>query len=189
MRRIYRRWFRFTVAFLLIMTAGGCDGWFGPKKSGEIRLSSQLFGSENYYLYGYGYEQAEYYRYPFQGEPIPDIINEAYRVIEDGEVKVLPGFNIPLQVNGFALVGEFLSLEEARTFYNDYRHVEEGLQYETISDTVEQYQVWIQKTSAGNYVKLMVKEIETLQGETGDAYSEVTLEYTYQPDGSTEFPD
>ncbi len=177
------------VPVLLLILAGGCERWFGPEKSGEIQLSSQLFGSESYYLFGFGYEQAEYYRYPYQGEPVPDIINEAYRMIDGGEVKVLPGFNIPAQVNGFALVGEFPTLAEARSFYDDYKEVEQGLQFETVSDTVELFQVWIQQTSLGNYVKLLVKDINTLQGESGDLYSEVVMEYVYQSDGTPEFPD
>jgi len=173
---------------LLILALGGCEGIFGPGKSGEIELSSQLFGNDSYYLYGYGYEQGEYYRYPFKGEPIPDIVNEGFRVIEGGELTSLPGFNTPSRVNGFALVGEFTTPEDARSFYNEYRKVEEGLQFETVSDTVELYQVWIQQTSLGNYVKLFVRDIEVFEGEAGDIYNEVTLEYTYQPNGSTEFP-
>ncbi|HDS06827.1 MAG TPA: hypothetical protein ENO05_04300 [Bacteroides sp.] len=184
-----RRGGMLAVPVLLLILAGGCERWFGPEKSGEIQLSSQLFGSESYYLFGFGYEQAEYYRYPYQGEPVPDIINEAYRMIEGGEVKVLPGFNIPAQVNGFALVGEFTTLAEARSFYDDYKAVEQGLQFETVSDTVELFQVWIQQTSLGNYVKLLVKDINTLQGESGDLYSEVVMDYVYQSDGTPEFPD
>jgi hypothetical protein len=43
-------------------------------------------------------------------------------------------------------------------------------------------------TSAGNYVKLLVKEAESLEGEEGNKYSEVLLDYTYQPNGSKDFP-
>jgi hypothetical protein len=178
----------FCMLVLMALMAAGCDGLFGPGKSGEIQLSSQKFGNESYYLFGYGYEQGEYYRFPYKGEPIPDIINEEYRVIEGGEVTSLPGFNTPAQVNGFALAGQFATLDEARSFYKDYRQVEEGLQFETVSDTVELYQVWIQKTSAGNYVKLLIKDIALNEGESGNIYNEVTMDYTYQPDGSTEFP-
>ncbi len=173
---------------VLILVVAGCEGIFGPDKSGEIQLSSQLFGNETYYLYGYAYEQGEYYRYPFKGEPEPDIVNEGFRVIRGGELASLPGFNTPGQMNGFALVGEFPSQEEARSFYDDYSSVEEGLQLETVSDTVELHQVWIQKTSIGNYVKLLVKDIEVFKGESGNIYNEVTLDYTYQPNGSTDFP-
>ena len=183
-----KRIFRPAILIVLMVALAGCKGIFGPERNGEFRLSSERFGTENYYLFGFGYEQAEFYRFEYKGEPIPDIINDGYRLIEGGEVTVLPGFNTPAEVNGFALVGEFTSLEDGKSFYEDYEQVEAGLQFEVFSDTVELYQVWIQQTSLGNYVKLFVKNIETLEGEAGNIYSEVTLEYTYQPNGSTDFP-
>jgi hypothetical protein len=181
--------FKYMVVLLVLMATGGCEGLTGPKRTGKIQLSSQLFGTDTYYIFGYGYEQGEYYRYPFKGEPVPDIINEAFRVIEGGKVTLLPGFNTPGQMNGFALAREFGTLESARNFYNEYLKVEDGLQFETISDTVELYQVWIQQTVLGNYVKLLIQDIQTYEGEAGSIYNEITMEYTYQPDGSSTFPD
>lgn len=165
-----------------------CDRLFGPDKEGEISLSSETFG-DSYYLLGYSYEKGEFYRFQFQGDRIPDIINEGFRALVDGEVVSLPGFNTPGRVNGFALVGEFDNLEEARDFYDAYDKAEEGLQYEIVSDIVELYQVWVQKTEIGNYVKLLVKDVVNLEGENGVPFNEVVLEYTYQEDGSTSFPD
>ncbi len=179
---------RFMVAMFLVFGQGACDGLKGPDKTGEIRLSSQLFGTESYYLFGYSYDDGESYKYPYRGEPVPDIINEGFLVIEGGGLVSLPGFNTPEFVNGFALAGEFESLEGARGFYKNYREVENDLQFETVSDTVELYQVWVQKTADDNYVKLLIKEIQTYEAESGKMYNEVTLEYTYQPDGSTTFP-
>ena len=109
-------------------------------------------------------------------------------MLEGGNVTLLPGFNSPGQMNGFALAGEFGSLEDANDFYKEYNEVEAGLQFETVSDTVELYQVWIQQTDIGNYVKLLVRDIQNFEGETGNLYNEVTLDYTYQPNGSTTFP-
>jgi hypothetical protein len=128
------------------------------------------------------------YRYPFSGEPVPDIINEGFLVIQGSERVTLPGFNTPGRINGFALVGEFSSLEQARAFYEAYQQVESGLQFETVSDTVRLHQVWVQLTSADNYVKLLVKGIREFESESERMNSEVTLEYTYQPDGSGTFP-
>ena len=181
--------FKGAILFTLMLVAGGCEHWIGPDRKGEIQLSSELFGTDSYYLFGYSYEDGEYYRYPYRGERIPDIINEAYRVIQGTDIVLLPGFNTPTQANGFALVGELESLESARNFFNEYLEVEPGLQFETVSDTVELYQVWVQKTSLDNYVKLLVKDIKTLEGEGGNLYCEVAMDFVYQPDGSGEFPD
>lgn len=180
------KWILGMVLFVAMMPTG-CEKASGPDLGGEITLSSQLHGTESYYLYGYTYESGEKNRYPSQEDAIPDIINEGYPVIDGSEQISLPGFNTPSRVNGFAMVGEFSTLEDADVFFRDYEVVEEGLQFEIVSDTVELYQVWVQQTSAGNFVKILIKEIRNDETETGSPYSEVTLEYVYSPGGSEEF--
>ena len=181
--------YRYVLLLVLILTSAGCKMLFGPDKTGEFRLSSEKSGTEVYYLFGYSYEDSEFYRFPYEKDPHPDIINEGYRIIEEDGQYELPGFNTPGQMNGFALVGEFANLDDARDFYNEYFTVEEGLQFSVVSDIVEAYQVWVQQTSAGNYVKLLVKEVASLEGEEGNKYSEALLKSTYQPNGSRNFPD
>lgn len=179
---------KYVSILLVFISQGGCKGLLGPDKTGEIQLSSETFG-DTYYLFGFSYEDGEYYRFEYQGEPLPDIINEAYRVlVAGGGFTTMPGFNTPGQMNGFALLGEFGSLENARDFYEGYSRIEGGLQFETVSDTVKLYQVWAQQTEVGNYAKFLVKDIQNFEGETGALFNEVSLEYTYQPNGSTAFP-
>ncbi len=172
-------------AFLLLQV--GCDKKTGPDPGGVITLSSQLHGTDSYYLYGFSFENGEMFRYPHQGDPLPDIINEGYLVIDGAQQISLPGFNTPGQVNGFALVGAFSTLNDANAFFQDYATVEEGLQFETLSDTVKLYQVWVQQTSAGKFVKMVIQDIKYLETDTGAPYSDVSLEYIYASDGSTGF--
>ena len=182
--------YRYVVLVVLILASAGCKMFRGPDRTGEFLLSSERFlGTVTYYQFGYSFEDNEFYRFPYEKDPLPDIINEGYRVLEGEGTIELPGFNIPGQKNGFALAGEFETLDDARSFYNGYLEVEEQLQFVTLSDTVEAFQVWVQKTSAGNYVKMLVKEVASLEGDQGNKYSEALMEYTYQPNGSTEFPD
>ncbi len=176
-----------------ILAAGmsSCELFRGPDRSGEIELSSQLFGTDTYYLFGYHYEDGEYYRFPFQGDPVPDIINEGMRTLQGGELVVLPQFNSPKRGEkvGFALYGEYNTIDLAREAYKNLVSVGNDLQYETLSDTVELYQVWVQRTGDGNYAKLLVKDILFDQGESGNKYNQVIMEYTYQPNGSSTFPE
>lgn len=181
--------YRFVLLLALILTSTACKMLFGPDKTGEIRLSSEKFGEEVYYLFGYSYEDSEFYRFPYEKDPTPDIINEGTRVLQGETTIELPSFNTPGNTNGFALVGEFSNLDDARDFYNDYKRVEDGLQFVVGTNIVEAYQVWVQMTSAGNYVKLLLKEVESLEGDGGDKYSEVLMAYTYQSNGSKNFPD
>jgi len=180
--------YRYVLLLALILTSAGCK-MFGPDKTGEFRLSSEKFLADSYYLFGYSYEDSEFYRFPFEKDPSPDIINEGTRVLQGDETIELSSFNTPGQTNGFALVGEFSNLDDAKDFYKDYKRVEDGLQFAVESSIVEAYQVWVQQTSVGNYVKLLVKEVASLEGEEGNKYSEALLKYTYQPNGSRDFPD
>ncbi len=181
--------YRFVLLLALILTSAGCNMLFGPDKTGEFRLSSEKTLDESYYLFGYSYEDSEFYRYPFETDPSPDIINEGTRVLQGSETIELVSFNTPGQSNGFALVGEFSNLDDAKDFFKDYKRAEDGLQFSVDSGIVEAYQVWVQLTSAGNYVKLLVKEVNSLEGDEGNKYSEALLKYTYQPNGSKDFPD
>ena len=183
--------------FAVMMWLGGmlaaglpsCELFRGPDRTGEMKLSSQLFGTDSYYLFGYHYEDGENYRYPFQGDPVPDIINERIRILQGGEVAVLPQFNTPTtgEKIGFAKIGEFGNLEDARAFYESYESVGNDLQFETYSDTVELYQVYVQRTKDGNYAKMLVKDVNFDTGESGNKFCEVVMEYTYQPNGSSTF--
>jgi len=181
--------YRYVLLLALILTSAGCKMLFGPDKTGEFRLSSEKYLEEStFHQFGYSYEDSEFYRFPYDKDPTPDIINEGTRVLLGGETIELVSFNTPGQTNGFALVGEFSNLNGARDFYNEYNTVEEGLQFSVEGGIVEAYQVWVQLTAAGNYVKLLVKEVNSLEGEEGNKYSEAHLDYTYQPNGSKNFP-
>ncbi len=181
--------YRFVLLLALILTSAGCKMLFGPDKKGDFRLSSEKFLADSYYLFGYSYEDSEFYRYPYEKDPFPDIINEGTRRLQGEETIELVSFNTPGQTNGFALVGEFSNQDDAKDFYKDYKRVEDGLQFSVESGIVEAYQVWVQMTSLGNYVKLLVKEVNSLEGDEGNKYSEALLKYTYQPNGSKDFPD
>ncbi|MEZ5069483.1 MAG: hypothetical protein R2751_00595 [Bacteroidales bacterium] len=53
---------------------------------------------------------------------------------------------------------------------------------------MELYQVWVQKTAADTYAKLLVKEILDEEDEGGNQFNVVVADFTYQPNGSANFP-
>jgi uncharacterized lipoprotein NlpE involved in copper resistance len=81
MKRIKRVVWIAVIALVLM----GCDNQKGPQQKGEFRLSSESFGTTSYYLLGYLFEDSEFYRFRYQGDKIPDIINEGYRVLGEKE--------------------------------------------------------------------------------------------------------
>lgn len=184
--------FKVLIGGLLLAGMSSCEVFRGPDRTGKIELSSQLFGADTYYLFGYHYENAEYFKYgPSQRDPVPDIINEGIRILQGGEVGILPQFTTPTTGDkiGFAKIGEFGNLDDARAAYDAYGSVGNDLQFEISSDTIELFQVWVQKTAAGNYAKLLVTDIRFGESESGSKYTEVVMDYTYQPNGSSTFKD
>jgi len=177
-------WILLVAALLL----AGCEKEKEPELSGEFLLSSQRFGTESYYLLGFRYHDSQQYRFPnLGGGAVPDIINEAFLVISGDDLIAVPGFNTPGRINGFSLAGAFDSKEEAAEFYRTYTEVPGDAQFNILSDTVRENQVWIQKTAAGNYAKLLVTDVRFFETENVRINSEVTIEYTYQPDGTNSF--
>lgn len=175
------------VFLLAVFLLTGCEKESESDRTGEFRLSSQRFGTESYYVFGFRFSDSEQYRYPNSGDPLPDIINEAFLVIDGDDLIAVPGFNTPGRTNGFALAGEFGSGEEAAEFFRNYSEVPGDLQFSVVSDTVRENQVWIQKTSAGHHVKMLVTDVRFFETQNVRINSEVTIEYNYQPDGSAVF--
>jgi len=180
-----RRVFLILLSFILI---SGCNNNSENKLTGEIKLSSQLLGIDSYYLFGYNFQKSEYikYSFPFSGGIIPDIINIPFKNI-DGTISA-PGFNAPSGKNGFNLLGDFTTLEDAREFFKNYREAEINLPFSVDSDTVKLYQVWLQKTQLDHYAKMLITNINFNNGGLTEDYVVVTIEFAYRNDGSPVFP-
>ena len=174
--------------FIMAMVIS-CNKNDGPVRKGSINLSSELLGVETYFIYGYNFKKSDYIQFSlFQSMSTtkPDIINYPFKN-PDGTIGA-PGFNAPSGKNGFHLLGEFNSLNEARTFYDDYPEVQSNLTYEVDSDTVRKYQVWLQKTQLDQYAKLLVTDIAYYNESMGESYVVVSMDFTYQDDGTGIFP-
>lgn len=179
---LHYRWLALILIFFLNM---GCERFQGTKE-GQIVLSSQ-FDLETATLTGYHFESSSFLEFSYaetEGE-IPDIVLEPYRLL-DGSIK--PGFSSPSNNYGFALAGSYENRETSEDFFNNVlKEVDTTLSFTASSDTVRLYQIWILKTSSGNYAKLHVLDIELVDNEFG-RYNNVTLDYVHQPDGSPNFP-
>lgn len=157
-----------------------------PKESkitGQLTLSSK-FDFDKGIVSGFHFASQRYVNYPSGGDTKADIVVDQFRLL-NGTIK--PGFSSPDNNNGFALADQFSSLEESSEFYEDYTQVDTTLNFLPSSDTVRLFQVWILKTSADNYVKLHVRNIQYFEDMSG-TYVDVLMDYYYQDDGSSLFP-
>ena len=63
---------RILVLAMLVLVSAGCKLFLGPDRKGEFRLSSEgILGESTYYRIGYSYEDSEYYRFPYEKDPLP----------------------------------------------------------------------------------------------------------------------
>ncbi len=168
---------------LLLVLLASCDPPGNDENRGQVVLSS-AFDFNNSTIYGYNFELKTFTQFPSSLDQVPDIIVDKYTRV-NGDI--LPGFDTPGNNNGFALVSESGSLAESVEFFDAYREFDTGLALSPTTDTVWAYQVWVLKTSQDKFVKLNIRDIRILHNVAGD-YTEVSLDYYYQDDGTPVFP-
>ena len=150
---------------------------------GEVIISS-MFNFDAASVMGYNFELGRSTSFPSTGDPLPDIIVDQYRLIE-GSVK--PGFTSPSNPAGFWKAGEFGTLSESMDFFeNELKTVDPTVDFTPSTDTVRKYQVYVLKTTPGNYAKIHVTEIWQVEDASGK-HIDVKIDYHYQPEGSTSF--
>ena len=142
---------------------------------GTVIISSK-FNFDSASVYGYNFDLAKSTAFPSTGEPLPDIIVDMFRLI-DGSVK--PGFTSPDNPYGFWQAGEFGSLSESMDFFeNELKTEDASVDFTPSTDTVRKYQVYLLKTTTGNYAKIHVSEIWEID-EAAGTHIDVKIDYYY----------
>lgn len=178
-----RNTFQYLVIISLLLWTCSCEK-DSVRNNGQVTVSSK-FNFDDASVYGYNFELGESTRFPAADDPAPDVIVEHYRLL-DGSVK--PKFTSPSNPFGFALAGEFGELTTSLAFFNDsLLSADPSVTYAPSTDTVRKYQVWVLKSSLERYAKIHVRDIAVVADAAGD-HLEVLIDYSYQPDGSTDFP-
>ncbi len=162
---------------MFILTA--CQGNKDKSYSGEIMLSSELFGSSSYYVQGYSFESEEFVSYPGTS-PAPDILVENLR--EPGGDIVAAGFSSPGNSKAFLLHGSYNSAAEAESAYEAMEQADTLSTYTEITDTLYQNQVWLYHSITGHYAKILIRDISGATGLSGLPHFELLIRYRYQPD-------
>lgn len=173
--------YRYMPVMILLLLLTGCPSGPEPSHSGEITLSSELFGTVSWYVQGYRFETEEYLNYPGTGD-VPDLLLENLRR-PDGQI-VATGFSSPGNLHAFLLKGTYASPSEAGSAYDALLSADTLSAYSDISDTLRENQLWLFRTSEGRYAKILVEDITSAIGLSGSPHYEVLIRYRYQPDDS-----
>jgi len=150
-----------------------------------ITVSSEIFGTGNYYVYGYSFELAEKVKTSNSYDIIPDII-PTLELLPSGEVLGAIFTTHNSNSNGFYLNGEFKSLSEANKFYDDYIEAEIGTIQKT-TDRLVPFQIYTFITYKGNYVKFMIQDVRIVTNDQLTDYVEVDIKYDINKYGSPKF--
>ena len=170
------------IAITLFILSSSCER-NDERLTGQISLSS-AFDFETASVYGYNFDLAKKVRYPSADKVLPDLLLFDYRKV-DGTI--LPGFASPSNEYGFARHGEsFSSLTAAREYFNGLHQPDSNALYVAESDTVRLYDIWVLKTAAENYVKLLVLDVDVVE-DPQSKHLEVRVDFVYQPDGTNQF--
>ena len=172
------------IACLMAFSAG-CKKESSNPTSGEITLSSQKFGSQTFYVFGFSVATGSLVQFSLGSvTQIPDWVLEEILDISGNPV----GANIttnPQNSLAFSLNGTFPTNEAALAAFSAYRDVAMPSPTDKISD-IKPYQLYTYKDRSGKYTKFLIEGLEKKQGDS-NPYYEATIRWVSQPDGTTHF--
>jgi hypothetical protein len=154
-----------------------------PSAANSITLSSETFGTQVYFVYGYSFEKQSFYQRISSGSDVDIYLNELVKLNGEPTGAQFTTNTISESTYGFYLNAGFNDLTSAEEYYKNYTQADFP-EYVTLSDTIKEFQVYTFRTWKSNYVKFLVKELRmNYKGDIPD-FIEVDIEYFIQRDGS-----
>lgn len=155
-----------------------------PSTSGEILLSSQIIGDQtSYHSEGFSFETAKKVKYSLTSSSVPDILIERFINIQ-GEV-IGGNLTSPKNEAAFYKAGEFSSLTEAETYFNQLLSFTASTFTPTMQN-IQPNQVYIFQSRSNKYAKILIKSVNIIEG-VPSKNSQVTIQWAYQPNGEKAF--
>lgn len=170
-----------SLIILLSIVAFACNKKDLNPYSGVDIIDNKLYGTQSYYALGFSFELGK--KTSTLEVPAPDI---TIHVSTDVGGNITGKYiNSPNLIESFALAGSFNSITEADDFFNSLTEVGNRI-WSLNAQNVEENDVWLFKTSEGNYVKFRIVELIT-DNAVNPPFVQMKFEWRLQPDGSTTF--
>lgn len=168
--------------FLFMSLFSGCKKDDGRRFAGTDTIDNALvLSGQIYAVYGFSFELGRVISN--LESPGPDItVNLTTDLDKAVTGKYFDSNNL---VESFALVEQYASASEAATAFDNLLETGTRL-WELAAWNLEENQVWLFKTSEGNYVKIRITDI-VVDAQQVPPFIELTFEWRIQPDGSTSF--
>lgn len=172
------------IASLMALSVG-CKKESSTPTSGEINLSSQKFGTQTFYVFGFSVSTGSLVQFSLGSvTQTPDWVLEEILDISGKPV----GANIttnPQNTLAFSLNGTFSTNEEALAAFSVYKDATMPNPMDKISD-IKPNQLYTYKDHSGKYIKFLIEGLEKKAGDS-NSYYEATIRWVCQPDGTTHF--
>ena len=154
-----------------------CEKAEDIKNGSEVTLSSEFYGSGNqYYRFGYSFEKTKFFQIPTAAaDEVPDIILDDILIPGEENLKALLYSEVSNK-NGIMKVSDFNTLAEAEDFFSSYTEAI-GDTWTSFTEALQNYQVYLFKTSNNNYVKLLIQDIRIVENSSFPDFMEVDLKY------------
>jgi hypothetical protein len=170
----------FLIILVLSVVLAGCKKTDTPAGSGTITIDNTTFQSTTYYVFGFSFSKAA--KVSTLEVPGPDIL-----VYVNADT---PPARLTLQADNlnpsFYKIGDYLDAQSATTAFNELKTVG-TYNWTEMADPIASNQVWVYRTSTNCYAKMRI--ISAVIDDTKTpVFGECTLQWVYQPDGSTTFP-
>ncbi|MFW5820703.1 MAG: hypothetical protein ACOCWA_05395 [Bacteroidota bacterium] len=156
-----------------------------PRSKASVSLSSEILGTNIYYVNGFSFEEDEYISSLNTTGSIPDIIPQNI-LKPDQEVVGLALSAGPGNNYGFYKNFESENFSEAEEFYENYLEAE-AVNFSSLSDTIRVGQVYTFRTYKDNYVKFLVEDVRKYPGLYPEGYVEADIRFNIQRNGSDVF--
>ena len=155
----------------------------GPRKSGEITLSTRLyFNNQTYFSKAYSFSTGDFVNYPTEKA---DLVATAKTDAQG--VKTGASLNSDqLNFEPFVMLGNFANASEAQTFFDQYK-VADDTSYVDFIRTLQANQVILYRSYSGHYAKLLIENITIPDADPTTGYAEVKIKFEYQPKDTNTF--
>ena len=168
---------------------GGCDSNVGPAPipvSGRATINSKVLNSQSS---GLSFSEGTVILFPNSQESLPDIMVLVQTDAQASIIGVFLGSPGSLRPT-FRLLKQYALLDSAVAYYQALSYLPDTTFTELAIPTVTG-QVWAVKTREDKYAKILIRSTvayaDTSDPSAPTPYGEVTLDWTYQPNGNRQF--
>lgn len=170
---------------IILLLITNCQKEEKEKLSGESVISTKLYGTGPYYIYGFSFSTGKNHPYPGSSNVRIDLVAQALTDPQGNLTGVI--LASPDNEKAFYTNGTFDNFSSALAFFSSYKEIE-TTSFSPLSDTIIVNQVLTYRSVVPTYAKILITSVKFLPDKLSGQYAEIAFRWVYQPEGKTVFP-